>query len=417
MSHVLITFLGKNKKDGDIYPTERYHFEDDDTEYYETSFFGLAVLEHLAQKNRQPDKLVVLGTSGSMWDAFFQLSDDLDAYEDDYYDLAEIIENNSQYQEQSDVTSYLKTAETILKEHLKGKIDCELRLIPYGEKQDDQILILKEMAACVGEKDTVSLDITHGLRHLPMLTVLSAMYLEVVKKVTINGIYYGAQDIKHLHNDVVEAVNLGGLLQIAKWVGKLTSFENNGDYSVFTDVLKDDGFAEAELLKKAAYFERSINLSGATNTLQSISDSIGNGLPGIGNLFSKTLEKKVAWHKLGNGLDNISQAYAQQRQLAFSYLKKRDYVRAAIFALEGVITRFMKEGEDPYLYEDRQIVTDERRVPALNCRDFFFLKDIRNQLAHGTFSRNEDVVELLQNEQRFYIKLEELLNNLLPRNR
>jgi hypothetical protein len=137
MSHIIITFLGRGDKDGELYPTERYHFEGDDTAYYESNFFGLAVLDHLAKKGSKPDKLVVLGTNGSMWDAFFQLPDDLDSkYEDDYFELAEITENNAQDPNQQDVTPYLETAATVLKEHLNGSVDCDFRVIPYGEAQD-----------------------------------------------------------------------------------------------------------------------------------------------------------------------------------------------------------------------------------------------------------------------------------------
>ncbi|MEK8015649.1 MAG: TIGR02221 family CRISPR-associated protein [Candidatus Parabeggiatoa sp.] len=418
MSHILITFLGKSEKDNDIYPPERYHFEDDDTKYYETSFFGLAVLEHLAEKNRKPDKLVVLGTSGSMWDAFFQLSDKLDEYEDDYYDLAEIIENNSQYQEQTDVSSYLKTAETILKEQLKDAVDCELRLIPYGEKQDDQILILKEMADCVAKNDTVSLDITHGLRHLPMLTVLSAMYLEVVKKVTINGIYYGARDMKHLHDKVVPAVNLGGLLQIAKWVGALNSFDKDGDYAVFAKLLEDDGLSSVQThsLKEAAFFERNFNISDAARKLANVYPFVQQGLKGIGKLFSQSLLNRMKWHKMG--ADSENNPYHRQRDLAKFYLENRDYPRAVVFAFEAMITKRMTR--DFFNYSAREAAKNSFESTQYAQRDpnYNQLKELRNVIAHGSISDNEGVgqeKERIQKLVRGWTKDEELLQKELKR--
>ena len=441
MSHVLITFLGKTEKDGGLYSPECYHFENDD-EKYETHFFGLAVLKHLANQKKKPDKLVILGTPSSSWDAFFQLGGEVNSeYEDEYLELAQAIEDNFEYpdkeeKEEEKIAKYLTTSlKQALSKYLNANklenVDCELRVIPYGENQEAQVAILEKMADCVNEKDTVSLDITHGLRHLPMLVVLSAMYLEVVKKVTIAGIYYGAEQIKNRHDKVAPALDLTGLLQIAKWVGKLNSFDNNGDYSVFTDVLKDDGFSQAELLKKAAYFERSINLEKATTKLDKINTSLTEkkDLPGIGKLFSEQLKERLSWHQF-DGEDVRKKVYAQQRKLALSYFEKRDYVRAANFALEAMITHSLNPGNEPYNYADRDQVKGKvpKSLYGENKSNYYLLKEIRNQLAHGSYDKkiedddwNQELKQetlrkaknLLEDENKLRPKLKMLIKTLL----
>jgi CRISPR-associated DxTHG motif protein len=287
------------------------------------------------------------------------------------------------------------------------------------------------MAESVNENDTVSLNITHGLRHLPMLTVLSAMYLEVLKKVSIEGIYYGAFEMKHLHNDdVAPAVNLGGLLQIAKWVGALNSFDKDGDYSVFAEVLKDDGFSKADDLKKAAYFERIIDLERATKRLSRINNKIEEeGLPGIGGLFSKQLQERISWCQ-GDSSNEVRKVYAQQCQLARSYFEKRDYVRAANFALEGMTTRSLNPGDDPYNFSVRESAKKCVVAQSLDRENKgnYLLKEIRNQLAHGSYEKKiadddpfkekkrntlREAKSLLENEQQLRSKLEALMNNLL----
>lgn len=433
MSHILITFLGKGDKDGDFfYPTERYHFDGDDTDYYETNFFGLAVLKHLAKERHRADKLVVLGTNGSMWDAFYQLPDRLDSnYEDDYFALADIIENNAEYEEQQYVQPYLETTKTVLQEYLDNAVDCELRVIPYGETQDEQIAILIEMADVIKTGDTVSLDITYGLRHLPMLAVLSAMYLEVVRNVTIEDIYYGATEMKHLHNDVAPAVNLKGLLQIADWVTALRTFNNDGDYSVFANLLKYDGFSHAEDLKKAAYFERIIDLKKASQRLDKINESIEkDGLPGIGGLFVPQLQQRISWYQSDSPDDLRQLLYAQQCQLAWSSFDKRDYWRAVNFAIEAIITRSLNDGEDPYNFSDRSREQGHvvQSLNGENKRSYVLLKEIYKQLIHGIYDReiayndpfkvqksiiSQEAKRLLQNEGFLRPKLMELMDNLL----
>jgi CRISPR-associated Csx2 family protein len=417
MSHILITFLGRGEKDGELYPTERYHFEGDDTPYYETNFFGLAVLDHLTKKGSKPDKLVVLGTNGSMWDAFFQLPDDLDSkYEDDYFELAEIIENNAQYSEQQDVTPYLETAKTVFQEHLDNAVDCELRVIPYGETQDEQIAVLKEMVNFVTEKDTISLDITHGLRHLPMLTVFSAMYLEVLKKVTIAGIYYGASEMKHLHDDVVPAVNLGGLLQIAKWVGALNAFDKDGDYAVFADLLETEGLPtrQTKHLKDAAFFERICNVPQTAKKLTAFRKDMPKDFPGISRLFGDTLKARTYWATTGN-------LYERQRQLAYSFLDKKDYFRAAIFGIQAFITnRMMSEGysqEDIGKYYKREPVSkDLDGISDSNERAAFeLLKKLWNTMTSSHVPRGKVGQIMADNnpQQRFEQELRQLMDNLL----
>ncbi len=428
MSHILITFLGKSEKEGDFYSKECYHFEGD-TKDHETNFFGLAVLKHLENKDRKADKLVVLGTPSSMWDAFFESDEEVDSeYEDEWIDLADGIKENSESPEDEEsekdkISDYLTTLEKVVSKR-EGIKSCEMRVIPYGDSQDKQVQILQEMAACVQDGDTVSLDITHGLRHLPMLVILSAMYLEVVKNVTIEGIYYGAREMKKRHDGIAPALNLKGLLGIANWFGALKSFDKDGDYGVFASLLKNDRFKSAHLLEKAAYFERVIDIENATNKLETVQKAIQkDGLEGISGLFSKQLQKRVSWHKVDPSLDKVRQVYLQQRELAFSYLEKRDYTRAIIFALEGLKIRCLGVDDDPYRFEDKDKIKVQEQLSSAQRQDFFLMREIRNQLAHGSYYKEyqkpaeeqtrNTAKKLLKNEDKLRSKLKKLMESLL----
>jgi len=423
MSHVLLTFLGKGEKGSDdLYEEEKYHFDDDDTSY-ETNFFGLAVLEHLKNKGSPPDKLVILGTPSSMWNALYEVNGEVeDDSEDEWAALADAIEENTEYPEEEEIeeekiTKYFPTLKTAISKYLGG-IECDLRVIPYGESQEKQIAILEKMAECIKEKDTVSLDITHGLRHLPMLTVFSAMYLEVVKKVTIAGIYYGAEGIKNRHDGIAPALNLKGLLGIANWVGALKSFDKDGDYGVFTDLLETDGLATTQTkpLKDAAFFERIFNVSQAVKKLTAFRNNVPEDLPGIGHLFSGTLNDHTEWATKGN-------LYKHQRDLAYSFLDKQDYPRAAIFAVEAFVThRMMKEGS----YSKKDICSFWKRKPVSedlsgisdsNKRSAFdLLKKLRNTMAHVNEPRDEvkKILEDKNPQQRLETELRKLVKCLLP---
>lgn len=417
MSHILITFLGKGEKDGDFYSKEHYQFEDD-TNDYEKNFFGLAVLEHLENQDNKADKLIVLGTPSSMWDTFFESEEEVESeYEDEWIELAEAIKENSEYPEDEEIekekiSKYLTTLEKVVSD--RESIDCKLRVIPYGDKQDKQIQILQKMAECVQDGDTVSLDITHGLRHLPMLVVLSAMYLEVVKNVTIAGIYYGAKDMGNRHEGIAPALNLKVLLGIANWVGALKSFDKDGDYSVFADLLAKDKLPKnaTKHLKKAAFFERIFNVRQAGDELKEFQRGMPPEWRGISSLFSEKLRDHTNWYKKGN-------LYERQRDLAYSFLGKQDYPRAAIFAVEAFITHLCKHKNrnisdyhqrkaTEYDFLDGKLGNSEKKA------DFELLKKLRNTMAHSNMPTGDDVIKAMKSTNNLETELRKLMKCLLP---
>ncbi|HRD94530.1 MAG TPA: TIGR02221 family CRISPR-associated protein, partial [Accumulibacter sp.] len=63
--NTLISFLGKGQPDQQTgYRTTNYRFDAGFSRA--VPFFGLALTEYL-----KPDRLVLVGTAGSMWDVFF----------------------------------------------------------------------------------------------------------------------------------------------------------------------------------------------------------------------------------------------------------------------------------------------------------------------------------------------------------
>ncbi len=416
MSHILITFLGKVIKDGGRYEEVTYRFDNGQT--YTKSFFGLALLEHLQASDTKPDQLVILGTTGSMWDAFFEVDEELmEKHEDDYYALNELIEDYgdnppTKEEQEKELEPYLDNLKKELTQYLD--IPCEFRLIPYGRKQEEQTEILKIMADCVTDEDKVTLDITHGLRHLPMLVVLSAMYLKVVKAVEVAGIYYGAKDMQHLETEeVAPALDLSGLLQIAEWVKALNSFDKDGDYGVFSELLEADGLTKKQTkpLKDAAFFERIFNVSQAAKKLTAFSQNTPEELPGMGSLFSDTLSKHIEWPTKGN-------LYDHQRELAYSFLEKNDYCRSAVLGVEAFVThRMLSRGdnqENICNYQQRDPVSrDVNGISNPQKREAFrLLKKLRNTMAHSNTPEGHEVIEAMQSASNLESKLRNLMNQL-----
>lgn len=390
MTHTLIGFLGKARKEEGQYKQANYQFSDGRVET--SRFFSRVLTSYL-----QPERLIILGTSGSMWDV---LCENLGADEhDDWAELSESVESDSVTQAQ------LQQFDEVVSQTL-GVI-CHLKLIPYGDDLASQIEILKIMAADVDSGDKVSLDLTHGLRHLPMLGLLSAMYLQTARNACIEGIYYGALD--RTKNKLTPVMQLNGLLEIADWLHALDGFNKTGNLAPFSNLLQRDGMSSktANCLEEAAFFENTLNIPNARSPLKKFTEATQNGLAGIGSLFQDSLQERIAWHKETN-------LYLRQRENAHFYLKQGDYLRAACLGYEALITRQMQLDNslpklDPQNFRDRETVQMDKND------DFKQLKYLRNSLAHGTRSSNGETQRALSCKSSLDDELNRLFKKLLPK--
>lgn len=400
MSCTLISFLGKGRVDKSTgYKQASYIFPDGRT--VTTPFFGLALKQIL-----QPQRLILLGTSGSMWGV---LVEHLAVAGEDEELRLELLEAS----EKERVTAELLGRSGPLVERALG-IPCTLRLIDYGRDQSEQIAILAEIAKAV-KRERVTLDITHGFRHLAALGLLSAFFLEKVARLQVDGLFYGALDMTE--NGITPVVSLQGLLQVQRWIDALDRFDQDGDYSVFTPLLQADSVPDdkARCLTEAAFHERTFNLADARRKLQSFLPVLDAPLSGTSALFQPQLKERLAWAKTGTLFDH-------QRKLAYLYLERNDPVRGAIFGFEAMVTNECQH--NGFALNDYEI----GRKPAADALDaqirakrlganfqesYWMLKNLRNALAHGTPPTQHEYRRILTDPTLLTAELRKALDCLL----
>ncbi|MGQ9862430.1 MAG: TIGR02221 family CRISPR-associated protein [Thiobacillaceae bacterium] len=400
MTHTLVTFLGKGRDNHDTgYRKARYRFPDDRVR--ETPFFGLELANYL-----KPKQLVILGTRGSQWgvlvENFASEGEDEDA-------RIELMDAEAKAQ----VDQNLLDRVTPLLSRAAGRT-VHARLIPYGRNPEEQNAILETIDKVV-PKGSVHFDLTHGFRHLGMIGFLSAFMLERIGRLKVQGLWYGALDM--MENGVAPVIQLDGLSAVQRWIDALDRFDATGDYGVFSALLIADGVPQdkAECLKAAAFYERNFNLADAKRKLNTFLPVLNQKLSGASGLFQDELRKRLDWVKK----DGLSD---QQRALAYQYLNRADYVRAAIFAWEAVIT---KECETRgYAVDDfkngrnkaSEELEEEFRTgqhPDWKRDAYWTLKNLRNALAHGTEPPNEHFGKLLRNQKMFAQALVKCIQRLL----
>jgi CRISPR-associated Csx2 family protein len=380
----LISFLGKGKETGGTYKTARYRFPD---QIRTAPFFGLALSGYL-----QPDRLILAGTVGSMWDVFFEGEN---AQNDD--DLLSLI----------DAVAASAVDASMLENHtqrLTKKLGYPVHALLINDARDEkgQVDLLQRLAEQLTENEQITLDITHSYRHLPLITLVAARFLARVRKVKVDDIYYGALEMTIRETKETPVIQLKGLLDMLDWVDALASYDKNGDYAAFADLYVHTNKSNiAEYLRQAAFFEHSNQTGQARKPLAHVRTSLDDTVDSpMLALFQPELKKRLAWA--------TEEFYAKrQEKLARRHLENGDYLRAAIQALESVISRRVQAqyGRDPMNYEYRNAAKAEleNEIPRTDRTKaqlaYLGLRDVRNALSHGARSDLAEIQNALASEK------------------
>ena len=383
----LISLIGKSKADPQTgYRKAHYSFEPGFSRT--VSFFGLALLDYA-----KPDRLILAGTAGSMWDVFFEHQQT-----DDEATLALM----DAVDKEAVTATMLAIHEQRLSEKLGIPVQC--MLISYARDEAEQATVLTDLAEHLAPGENIILDVTHGFRHLPMLALVAARYLARVRNVQVQEVYYGALEMTDPATRQTPVLRLSAMLHMLDWVDALAVYEHSGNYGVFAPLLQQDGMPaeRANLLAQAAYFERSGNPVQAKQSLSGAHNHVRNHPGPLGQLFKTTLTEHIGWFRQGNRAD-------WELALADRYLARQDYLRTITYLCEAYISRATEKfGGNVNQFEDRDLAFKE----ADKNQDVWLLKHLRNAMTHGVRTDNRDAKPLLQNQQALDTKLRALRKSL-----
>ncbi len=365
--HTLISFLGKGQAGAGGYRPATYDFGQGST--IPSSYFALSLLEHTKRAGPPVDTLVLLGTSGSMWDVFFLDQHDSDEGLDRLDALSEAVRTETVTQ--ADVDHFAP--------HLSRRLGVTVipRVIKHARDVADQSAILEDLAACVPERAPVLLDVTHGFRHLPMLGLVASRFLAHARNARVVEILYGALEMtpRDTTPALTPVLRLGGLGHLLSAVDALATFEKDGDYSVFAELAEAAGVAKGtvEALREASFYERTSNPRTARSKLMTVRRAMEGWDDPVLRLIRPMLETRTAWVR-----ENSRDAW--ELAIGDRFRKRQDYLRAAAYWQEGLITRTVNaQGGNADTYEDREKARGELKSHT----DFNRLSAVRNAMAHG----------------------------------
>ncbi len=397
---VLVTFLGRVPQTEGGYRKTRYTFAEG-AQHAATGFLGW-----ILQQRSSAGRMLILGTAGSMWDSLLEELDECAGPPEEWADrlMAEVEQKRATQESLDAVSPWLARAHGC---------PVRLRLIPYGRSEMEQMELLRILATEIGEKEAINIDVTHGFRHLPMLALVATQYLQHVRGARLGHLWYGSYDPESGDAPVYD---LSGMVRLLDWLRTLSAFEHSGDYGVFDPILESGGVAAdcRNRLAEAAYFENILNVGEATGRLRQVLNCLPSRTPKAPatDLLLPLIRQRLDWVASGK-------QFEKQIRLARRRLGQGDYLRAALYTYEAAITRLCQLAgcrvED---FEEREGCR-RRYEEALKTgpgddgerQHWRLLKDLRNQIAHGSRPRRGEVQRVLLQED----SLREALNDLVRR--
>lgn len=274
--------------------------------------------------------------------------------------------------------------------------EAEFVRIPNGSVEDEGWEIFDILSQVIPEGSEVILDMTHGFRTLPMLSFMCLSYLRIAKGVKIKAMYYGAFDAKD-ERGVAPIFDLTPFISLLDWAQAAKRFEDTGDASLFTPLLKMNRAAtfnavsrQLTCLSETLSANRGRKIGEEAAKLQKViqvAEQQG-GLEKHQRPFALILEQLKAQTAPLAHPDNdlVLTLQAQHAQICW-YAERGHYPQAAALAREWMISvRQWREHKHISLDEDkREHINDDCKTAikrALEKQEgkFYIQRDANNQV-------------------------------------
>ncbi|WP_322509814.1 TIGR02221 family CRISPR-associated protein [Anaerolinea sp.] len=182
-------------------------------------------------------------------------------------------------------------AESVFLQTLSERNDPRIQKIsiPEGKNEAEIWNIFEKVIQAIPENETVTFDITHGLRSIPFLVFLFAAYLKSAKGVSIRSIFYGAQELSRKNNNIAPVLDLSSFADMLDWINAADQFIQTGNAIGLANLLEKREKKAADALRKvsqAALLAQPFSLSNEAQKLQKELTRAANSFPHTSQPFT-----------------------------------------------------------------------------------------------------------------------------------
>ncbi len=316
--------------------------------------------------------------------------------------------------------------------------------IPDGKNENELWKIFEIVCRSIPPNEKLIVDVTHGFRSIPMLSLSIIVFLRNVKNIIIERIIYGAFEAKDFYNGKAPIFDITNFLNIIDWSNATSSFLKQGNSKELKDILRDlhkKLFAinqEALGLKNFGDLVNNITQSLSLIRPEHVSD-YSHELPRKLYAVKKDIERYPEVKPLQYLLESIPESFSSltisdkdifspagfrmQCEMIKFYLETEQYVQAITLTREMLVSLICKEnnllpikdfhkrskGEkklnqwSDFLKRREKIDSTNKDIAELWCK----ITDVRNDINHaGMRKSTSDAANLIT-------KVTEICNNAI----
>ena len=405
MAKILISSIGTGSKNKG-YNVASY--EIDKKVYEGEKFIAKALCEHL-----KIDKLFLVGTQKSIWEAVFE---EFGGDEQIAISIYEAKENNN-------LADFIPQIEIAIDKKL-GTKGSKCFIIEYGKDETelwgnfDKFL---QIATHLELNDEIHLDITHSFRSLSLMSFIMSEFISNAsgKELNIQGVYYGMLEYSGENNGITPIVNLAMFFKLLRWSKAIRELKTYGNAKEVLTLLKQDEGKKAnrfENFTNALSMSDIMSLKSATSNLKTEISFFKESKNKIYNLISDDLEKFIKM------LDVDSLSLLQYR-MAKWYCENQNHALSYIMLTEAVISAVAEDNKldakDQDKRKEAKNILNKRKesFTKSHAKDdlietYYRIASIRNYVAHaldkdGRYT-NIDVKQAVNNLPLYIEKLKSL---------
>ena len=386
MAKILITSVGTGdiKKDSDSEYQETIYTIDG--EEYPNTLTSQVIVEHYGI-----DKIIFIGTSGSMWDNLYFRYNGENA---DYMDMLteKKKERGINNLSKEDLREFCLAIDNYLESENAG---TEVVLLDYSQNNSDEIwdnfeklISIKEY---INEGDKIYLDITHGFRYMPILNIFMLEFLKTLNsnKFSIEAILYGL-----FANEKSEIIDFKIFFDLLEWIRAIDSFKNYSDGFRLAELIETEDIDSSKIFKQFSNNAKLAHMHSIWKFIKDANKKIKK-VEKSDNRIIKLLSKEIT---------TLTDKFNKDRQSSFQFeLAKwfrdgHNYALAYIALYEAIISRVCEDkGYDILEHYEREEAKKHVDYPynkLFNTKYDNSISKIRNEIVH----QNQQRVNLVKQD-------------------
>ncbi|MCF6245434.1 MAG: TIGR02221 family CRISPR-associated protein [Sulfurovum sp.] len=326
MAKILISSLGTGLKKEGEYQKAKYTLEG---KSYTTTFIAEALTEHL-----EIDKLFLVGTSKSIWDAAYEAF----GGDDEEYQLELIEKKESQGIAEEVLSKFDKQISRYL-----GSEGSKATLISYGIDDDELWGVFEkylEIAEHIENGDELYLDITHSFRSLAMMSLVMTQFASSIsdKKFILKGVYYGMLEYQsETEENVAPIVNLNILFELQEWIKAIDAIKKYSDFDPLVEIMEKEGI-ETKVANAFTELNNAINMANMA-AMQKFVENASKKIKSISNSNNRVIALLAG--EVIKLVDELNHERMSDFQFALAkwFYRNKNYAMSYMALAEAIVTK------------------------------------------------------------------------------